>query len=179
MKPILPFARGRLRPARPADLDDLVRLLRTPGVRRYLCDDVDLPRQTISAMIDHSEELEPRGLGLWTIDDANGGFLGIAGLQPVAADAPAAMAGGVEVIVAVAPDHWGRGLAHAGLATLIAHARDTVRLSRLVAAVDAPNARSHDLLRRCDFYEMGTAPGPANDLVLYELALLPVAQREA
>lgn len=179
MKPILPIAQGRLRPARSDDLDDLICLLHAPGVRRYLCDDVELPRETVADMLAHSDELEPRGLGLWIIEGRDADFLGIAGLQPVAADAPAAMSGGVEVIVAVTPDHWGLGLAHAGIQALIIHARDTVGLSRLVAAVDQPNARSHQLMQRCGFDETGTSPGPAQDLITYELVLLPITEREA
>ena len=173
MKPCLSLQGGRLRPAVAGDLDGLLRLLRGEAVRRYLCDDVVLPRETVAAMLARSARLDPRGLGLWVIEQGRAGFAGIAGLQPVSAEAGAApaMAGGVEPIIALDPGHWGRGLAGEALDALILHARASLGLPRLVAAVDRPNARSHRLMRRCGFTAMGRAPGPAHELVLYDLPL--------
>ena len=93
------------------DLDGLVRLLHEREVRRYLCDDTILPCETVAAMLAQSEQLEPHGLGLWVIEPALDGFAGIAGLQPVSAEAGAApaMAGGVEPLIALDPKHWGQG----------------------------------------------------------------------
>lgn len=175
MKRCLPLSRGQLRPARADDLDGLVTLLHDSQVRRYLCDDTLLPRETVAEMLARSEQLDADGLGLWVIE--HGGFAGIAGLEPVSAEAGAApaMAGGIEPIIALAPGHWGQGLAGAALDALVLHARNTLGLSRLVAAVDQPNARSHRLMQRCGFTVMGTTPGPAHELVLYELTLADAA----
>ncbi len=170
---------GRLRPAHADDLDALLQLLHEPDVLRYLCDGVQLPRGTVAAMLDHSDELDPRGLGFWMIEDRARACAGMVGLQPMAADAAPELMGGVEVIIAVASAHWGQGLARAAVETVIAHARDTVGLDRLVAEVDVPNVRSHAVMRRCGFSEIGRAPGAVHDLVLYELPLLPVAEGEA
>ena len=174
MKPSLSMPRGRLRPARADTLDDLVRLLHDEAVRRYLCDDIVLPRAAVAAMLARSEHLESRGLGLWVIGPRHGGFAGIAGLQPVSAEAAAApvMAGGVEPLIALDPTHWGHGLAGEALDALIQYARGSLGLSRLVAAVDRPNARSHRLMQRQGFTATGRAPGPTDDeLVLYTLPL--------
>ena len=174
MKPCLSLPRGRLRPAVADDLDGLVRLLHDEAVRRYLCDDIVLPRETVAAMLAHSEQMESQGLGLWVIEHMGERFAGIAGLQPVSA-APA-MAGGIEFIIALNPEYWGQSLAGEALGALILYARDSLGLSRLVGAVDQPNARSHRLMQRCGFAALGRTPGPANELVLYEL---PLGQAEA
>jgi len=178
MKPCLSMSRGRLRPAMADNLDGLVRLLHDEEVRRYLCDDIALPRETVAAMLARSEQLDSHGLGLWVIEPMREGFAGIAGLQPVSAAAGAApaMAGGVEPIIALYPEYWGQGLAGGALDALIHHARGSLGLSRLVAAVDQPNARSHRLMQRSGFTAMGRTPGPANELVLYTL---PLGEAEA
>lgn len=173
MTTCLSMSIGRLRPAVAGDLQDLVRLLHEEAVRHYLCDGAVLPGDEIAAMLTSSERLASRGLGLWAIEPAGEPFAGIAGLQPVSGETgeARAMAGGVEPIIAVDPEHWGRGLAGAAIAALILHARRSLGLPRLVAAVDRPNLRSHRLMRRHGFTAMGTAPGPAHQMVLYELPL--------
>ena len=155
------------------DLDSLERLLHDQAVRRYLCDDTVLPRETMAAMLARSDRLDTRGLGLWVIEHKREGFAGIAGLEPVSTEAGAtpAMAGEVEPIIALDPKYWQQGLAGQALDALILHARGSLRLSRLVAAVDQPNAHSHRLMRRCGFTATGRTPGPADELVLYELQL--------
>ena len=173
MKPCLSMDCGRLRPAAADDLDDLVRLLHDAQVRRYLCDDTVLPRETVAGLLTRSATLDPRGLGLWAIETADARFAGIAGLQPVAPETGTApgMVRGIEPIIALAPAQWARGLAGAALDALVRHADLSLGLARLVAAVDRPNARSHRLMRRCGFTAIRQMPGPAHDLVLYELTL--------
>ena len=177
MKPCLSIPGGRLRPARPDDLDNLLALLHDGAVRRYLCDDTILARETVAEMLARSNRLDPQGFGLWVIEDrredARDDFAGIAGLEPVPTEVGAApdMAGGVEPIIALDPKVWGKGLAGEALDALILHANESLGLSRLVGAVDRPNARSHRLMQRCGFTVMGRTPGPAYELVLYELRL--------
>ncbi len=178
MKPCLSMPRGRLRPASANDLDGFARLMHDEQVRRYLCDDNVLPRATLAAMLANSKQLDSRGLGLWVVESMRDCFAGITGLQPVSMQASAApaMVGGVEPIIALNPEHWGQGLAGEALDAMILYARGSLGLSRLVAAVDQPNARSQSLMRRCGFTAMGGAPGPAKELVLYELPLGEASQ---
>ena len=168
MKPsiaLTPVESGpRLRPTTAGDLEILVALLHDAQVRRYLCDDTLLPRDTVAAMLADSVELDMRGLGLWVIETADRRIAGIAGLQPASWDAVE-----TEPIIALLPEHWGLGRASAALGALIVYARDALALPGLVAAVDRPNARSHRLLGRCGFVETGTTAGPAHELVLYAL----------
>ena len=174
MKPCLSMPRGRLRPAMADNLDGFVRLLHDEEVRRYLCDDTVLPRETVAAMLARSDQLDSHGLGLWVIEHIGECFAGIAGLQPVSAEAGAAraMVDGVEPIIALNPRYWGQGLAGEALNALILYARGSLGLSCLVAAVDQPNARSQRLMQRCGFAAMGRTSGSANDLVLYKLPLV-------
>lgn len=173
MKPYLPLPQGRLRPAIAEDLDDLVHLLHDADVRRYLCDDIVLPRAQVSGMLDDSLALDAQGLGHWIIEDASRRFTGIAGLMPVSTEAglAPAMEGGIEPVIALNPTFWGKGLAKDALDALIHYASHSLALSRLVAAVDQPNTRSHLLMRRCEFQVIGKAPGPAHGLTLYERAI--------
>lgn len=171
MKPCLAVSAGRLRPLAKYDLDDLTTLLQGPDVRRFLCDDAVLPEEAMLEMLERSDRLDVRGLGLWAIELGERGFAGVVGLEPVTEgiEASPEMAGGVEPIIALSPEFWGRGVATEALKAVVRYARNRLGLSRLVAAVDEPNVQSHRLIQRCGFVAIGKASGPANILVLYEL----------
>ncbi|MEQ8823167.1 MAG: GNAT family N-acetyltransferase [Filomicrobium sp.] len=173
MKTVLDLPSGHLRPATVDDLDAVLNLLHDPDVRRYLCDDALLPRETVAAMLAESERLDRSGMGLWSIEDFSGGFVGIAGLQPVSealAGVPE-MAGEVEPIIALHPTFWGQGLARQTLCALASYARSNLHLSQLFAAVDEPNQRSHRLMQTCGFGPIQTTDGPAHKLIIYRLQL--------
>ncbi len=175
MKTVLILRQARLRPTSSGDLDRICHLLHDAEVRRYLCDDTILPRATVAGMLERSDRLDARGLGSWAIEAEGDQLIGMAALQPVSAAAAVAptMVDGIEVFIALHPGAWGRGVAGDVLAELVRYARETCGLSRLVAAVDRPNGRSRRLMQRCGFRTMGAAPGPAHELVLYELDLVP------
>ena len=173
MKPTLSVEGGRLRPATPRDLDAVLHLFHDKMVRRYLCDDKLLPRESVALMLERSTDLDWRGLGSWVIDDATGALAGLVALQPVSeeADVLPAMRGGIEPMIALRPEMWGRGLASRALRAVVDHAAGALRMNELVAAVDVPNHASHRLIKACGFIEVGRAPGPAHELVLYRLTL--------
>ncbi|MBF9050096.1 GNAT family N-acetyltransferase [Roseobacter sp. HKCCD9010] len=172
MKPCLSLPEGRLRPTEPGDLNAVLALLHDPDVRRFLCDDIMLPRATVADMLARSDTLAARGLGLWVIETSRGSVAGLAGLEPVSAEIAVAadMAGKIEPLIAIDPAYWGRGLARGALEALIDYARDTLGLTELVASVDVPNHRSRQLMQRCGFTDHGRATGPAHGLVLYRMA---------
>lgn len=173
MKTVLDLPSGHLRPATVDDLEAVLNLLHDPDVRRYLCDDALLPRETVAAMLAESEGLDRSGMGLWIIEDSLGGFVGIAGLQPVSealAGVPE-MVGEVEPIIAVSPAFWQQGLARQTLRALTLYAQSNLHLSQLFAAVDEPNQRSHRLMQTCGFVPIQMTDGPANKLILYRLQL--------
>ena len=136
-----------------------------------------LPRDTVAEMLARSDGLDADGLGLWIVEQKGDGSAGIVGLEPVSAMGSVwplmagGMVGGIEQIIALAPRFIGRGLATKALEAVIGHARQTLSLERLVAAVDEPNARSHRLMARAGFQVMGRAAGPVHALVLYAKTL--------
>ncbi|MFM1815208.1 MAG: hypothetical protein RLZ98_1903 [Pseudomonadota bacterium] len=173
MKPVFAAAFGSLRPAVMADTDALVELLHDPDVRRYLCDDVLVPRSFVEEKLEASLALDAEGLGLWILDKPGAGMIGIAGLQPASWKAPhlALPEPAIEILIALFPAHWGRGIASSAVRTLIDYAASGCCLSRIVAAADAPNERSHRLLSRSGFRVLGTTPGPAHENLVYDLTL--------
>jgi [ribosomal protein S5]-alanine N-acetyltransferase len=174
MLPSLTTARLTLRAASQGDLDALWRLLTDPQVRRYLCDDRILTRAEVQTLLAEDLARRSAGMGLWLLRGHAEDPVGCVGLQPVSADILAHapdLAGEVEPIVALAPEHWGRGLAAEALAAAAAYAFDTFGLERLAAVVDEPNARSHRLMLRIGFTPTGiTATGPCYPLRTYRLA---------
>lgn len=173
IRPVLMIPGGVLRPVRAMDQPAITDLLHDADVRRYLCDDRVLPAEAITAIMHADSQDAERGLGRWMIETANGVTLGLAGLCLVRGAGGRApyLPGVVEPVIALYPHLWGQGLAAAALRALITHARDGLRLDRLVAVVDRPNARSAALMRRLGFVPAGTTPGPAHELLIHVLEL--------
>jgi len=171
MLPTLRTRRLVLRPARSADLEALWRLLAEPEVRRYLCDDLVLAQEQVEVLLAGALAHADAGLGLWMIRAGEAAPIGCVGLQPIS-DAAAAvapvLAGEVEPLVALGPACWRQGFATEALAAVLAHAFHVLRLPRVVALVDLPNAASHRLLERLGFRPLGEVAGPCNRLRAYE-----------
>ncbi|MEM8971167.1 MAG: GNAT family N-acetyltransferase [Pseudomonadota bacterium] len=170
-KPDIDIADGHLRPADTDDLQFLIELLHNLEVRRYLCDDRALPRESVAELLSTSKELDPRGLGLWIIEQTGSGAVGIVGLQPVSFELadPSVQGERIEPIIALHPGSWGKGIATRAMNTLIQYAGSVLGLDDLLAAVDVPNTRSCALMLRCGFVPAGYANGPANRLMLFRL----------
>jgi RimJ/RimL family protein N-acetyltransferase len=89
---------------------------------------------------------EKNGFGLWLVSIKTTGMpIGICGLlkRDVLED--------VDVGYALVPEHWSQGYAAEVVAAVIAYAKTALGLARLVAVVDAANARSIRLLERLGF----------------------------
>jgi ribosomal-protein-alanine N-acetyltransferase len=174
MLPTLVTPRLTLRPATEADLDALWRLLTDAQVRRYLCDDRVLTRAEVQTILAEDIAHGSAGMGLWLMRGHARDLVGCVGLHPVSSEIVAHaphLAGEVEPTIALAPDHWGRGLAAEALAAVVAYAFDTLDLERLVAVADEPNERSHLLMQRIGFTPTGTtATGPCYPLRTWRLA---------
>ena len=169
MLPVLTTSRLVLRPATDDDLERLLRLLRAPEVRRYLCDDVEMTREQVAAMLRESVADWSAGIGLWMISSHQGPPWGSVGLRHVADAVVPRLAGEVEPTIAVAPARWGHGYAAEALAAVIGYAFRTLGRQRLVALVDEPNAASHRLMVKMGFAPLGVCAGPRYPLRLYRL----------
>ncbi len=98
--------------------------------------------------------------------------MGCAALLPVGTSAEyyPPFAGAVEPLIALAPAFWGRGYAQEALTALIEYAIGTLRLDRLVAVNDVPNAASDRLLQRLGFVSCAETDGPRYRLRHYTFA---------
>ena len=161
--------RLRLVPAGHADLDALWRLWTEPEVRRYLWDDVEIPRERAAEVLDGLLAAGAEtGRGLWTIR-ADGETVGCCGL--VVTTSPEEP----DPLCALLPAHQGRGYAAEALRALIAHAFADLGVRRLAATVDVPNQASHRLVHRLGFTRVGEEMGPRWPMLVY--ALEPAGRR--
>jgi len=159
--PPLETPRLALRPVAEDDVDTVWRLLTLPDVRRYLCDDRVLPRETVAAIVADHIGAAAQGLGMWIVLH-EGRFAGIAALKPVAevlVELIPALRGEVEPTIAFEPDLWGRGLAGEALDAVLAHGFGTLGMERIAGVCDAPNLASARMLARAGFREIGEFPG--------------------
>jgi RimJ/RimL family protein N-acetyltransferase len=172
---IFQTSRLTLRPVSGSDLSDLWRMWTDPEVRRFLWDDRVISREEAATTIADCEALSAGGLGLWVLHTRDAidstPAIGCAGLFPVttAATYEPRVAGLVEPLVALRPEHWGRGYAAEALQALIEHARSTLGLTQLAAVSDVPNVRSDRMLRRAGFNELSETDGPRYRLRTYLL----------
>jgi ribosomal-protein-alanine N-acetyltransferase len=174
--PALHTPRLVLRPVAQDDVEDVWRLLTLPDVRRYLCDDRVLPRETVGGIVADHIAVAPQGLGMWILLH-EGRFAGIAGLKHVAqvlVDIVPSLAGEVEPTVALDPALWGRGLAGEALGAVLAHGFATLGLSGIAGVCDVPNLASARMLARAGFRETGEFQG-----VFYRVTTWRLEREEA
>jgi [ribosomal protein S5]-alanine N-acetyltransferase len=137
---ILQTERLVLRHLEPGDLSALYTLYSDPEMRRYFPDGVQTLEETQAelAWFLHGHPRHPT-LGLWaTIDRRTGAFIGRCGLLPWSIE------GKFEVELAFLIDkrRWGEGLATEAAQAIVAHARDTLGLQRLICLVMPGNEAS-------------------------------------
>jgi [ribosomal protein S5]-alanine N-acetyltransferase len=159
-----------LAPVAASDQPALSRLLHRPEVRRYLCDDTLVPRATVAGWI--AESCDPAsGTCYWRIAAVDEDLIGLVGLRPPSAPTLALRAIGWrsrELVIALDPEHWGRGFATEAVDAIVAHGLSDGVTFAIIGAVDLPNERSHKLMARCGFAELGRIAGPLHPLVVYE-----------
>jgi RimJ/RimL family protein N-acetyltransferase len=140
-----------LRPLMGADLDALHRVSNDSLVRRYLWDDVPVPRTTIEDIIVQSERgFARRGLGLFGIRlRGEEELLGFCGFLPLEGT------GEIELAYELAPQRWGRGLATEAARECLRYAFEEVELGRVVAGADPPNVASLRVIERLRMKPIG------------------------
>ena len=137
---ILETPRLTLRHLEPADLAPLFALYRDPEVRRYFPDGTRTLEETREELewFLHGHPRHPE-LGLWaTVERATGAFLGRCGLLPWTIDGVEE----VELAYLIDKARWGEGFATEAAHAIVAHARDALRLERLIAFVMPGNGAS-------------------------------------
>jgi RimJ/RimL family protein N-acetyltransferase len=162
--PVQATARLRLRAVVPGDLDVLYELWTDPNVRRWLWDDVAITRDVARAAIDASvASFRTDGFGLFLVNHAAAdGVVGFCGLRRDGGD--------LELLYALAPAMWGFGYATEAAAAVLRDAFGRVRVPRVVARTDVPNAASIRVLERLGMRRVGHEPGPHGPLLAFEIA---------
>lgn len=145
-------------------MDSLHALWTDPDVRRYLWDDLTIPRgraeETVLAAI---ESAERSGIGMWCLEPREGGaLLGFCGLRGVGE------ADEVEVLYALRREHWGRGLATEAARAAVDWALEVHGLPRVLAGADRPNAASFAVMERLGMTPCAVPAGVPGDPLYYE-----------
>jgi RimJ/RimL family protein N-acetyltransferase len=107
-------------------------------VRKYLWDDEVISREQTASVIDESISLfKSNGFGLWGVLHRRGetliGFCGYWFFH----DPPQ-----LQLLYAIAPDHWATGLATEAARSVIAYGFEELSFDRIIASADAPNQAS-------------------------------------
>jgi RimJ/RimL family protein N-acetyltransferase len=133
-----------------------------PEVTRYLPPARAIPRDHVDRLLDKaSEEWETHGFGIWAIREQDtGNFIGHCGLvinQPPR----------VELIYALARDHWGSGLGTEAAEAVVSYAGFALGITELDALLFPDNAASGRVLEKLGFFHNGSEQRFGLDLLLY------------
>jgi RimJ/RimL family protein N-acetyltransferase len=137
-----------LRPFSGGDADELHDLWTSPGVRKYLWDDLIIARQTVAEIIDLSiESFDTEGFGFWRMGfNYDPRIIGFCGLRRF--DYPPSPKREVEILYGVADDHWGKGLATESAGAVLSFGFEQAGLDRIYAGADPPNAASFRVMQK-------------------------------
>ena len=129
-------------------------LLIDPDVRRWLCDGLVFPEATVRKMVQDSiSGFHRDGAGLFAIRCRRSAELvGYAGLERAAI-------GGLELVAAVWPRYWRRGVATEACRAVLDDSFGRVRPARIVCCTDAPNFRSLAFIAKLGFQPLLNTPG--------------------
>lgn len=164
MKIIL-TARLTLRPFALEDVDEVHALWIDPDVRRYLWDDVVIPRERADEMVRAIiAGFERNGRGMWLIHEKGVespcGFCGFL---------PRKELDRAELIYGLAPSVWGRGYATESARAVMEYGFETLNLPKIAAAADVPNAASVRVLERLGMRFVRREVVHGVDLLFYEI----------
>ena len=137
--------RLELVPFREEDVDALHHHWTDPDVRRWLWDDVVIPRERAAETVRWAiESAEEKGVGMWSLflREGDGGLIGFCGFRalPDLDD--------IELLYSLYPAYWGRGLATEASRAALDFAFRELRVSRVYAGADPPNAESFKVMER-------------------------------
>lgn len=127
--------RCRLHPLTVADAAPLHALWTRPRVRRFLWDDQIIPEAQTTDMLQTSVRMfAAHGFGLWgTTMQEDNTLAGFAGYWPFWTPPID------ELVIGIAPEHWGQGIATEVGTALIRFAFETLGMPAVHASTDAPN----------------------------------------
>jgi RimJ/RimL family protein N-acetyltransferase len=155
-------ARLELRPLAAEDAAELHRQWNDPRVGRFLWDGRPVPRARVDEVVDASAaDFAARGFGLWTVLVEGGGRAGFCGLRREADT------GRVELLYALDPAFWGRGLATEAARLALADAFGRLRLPRVFAGTNPANEASGRVLERAGLRRLESRRTATEELLVY------------
>ncbi|WP_228281689.1 GNAT family N-acetyltransferase [Rubrobacter marinus] len=156
-----------LRPLATGDLDAVHRLWTDPGVRRYLWDGEEIPREKARNMLVRSaESFGEHGFGLWAVTEKGpGALIGFCGFWPSGEDGR-----GGELLYGITTPRWGEGLATEVAEAMVRHGFEDLGLDRIVAGADTENAASLRVMEKAGMIHDGRDLRNGKDLTYYALS---------
>jgi [ribosomal protein S5]-alanine N-acetyltransferase len=133
-----------LQPATAADLDWLHGHWTDPAVRRYLWDDVVIPRRTVEElMVWSAAAFQADGWGIWLCKDiethANVGFTA---LRPVPDGGP------LEILYGISPEWWRQGRAPEAALAVLGYGFEVLERPVILGDTDTPNVASAKVMEK-------------------------------
>ncbi len=159
-------ARLQLLPLTADDAEALHDMWTDPGVRRFLWDDVVIPREQTTGILDTNRGYFANlGYGLWGVrlrDRPD--LIGFGGYW-FFHDPPER-----QILYGLAPDHWGRGLATEIARAMIRYGFDVHGFDQIIGSTDAPNVASCKVMERAGMRFLKRVPINQLDTVYYEIS---------
>lgn len=159
----LDTTRLSLRPLTFADIEPFFDLITEPYVRKYLCDDTILSRETIEGFVAESERnFKENKYGLWLIClKPTGETIGFAGLHQFFGEAQP------QLLYALAPKYVGDGFASEAGERIIAYCFSNLGFDHIEASCDVPNESSHRVAERIGMKRTKEASVDGKPLVFF------------
>jgi RimJ/RimL family protein N-acetyltransferase len=144
VQPVIATARLHLAPLVADDTAAFHALMVEPDVRRYLLDDEVMSYGWAETVIaDNAATFAAHGWGIWGVRlKERPGLVGIAGFREFL-EPPE-----LQLIYALHPDHWGRGIATEAALAVIGFGIERLGMSGVLACTDPPNSASVAVMRR-------------------------------
>jgi len=141
---IVETERLELRPLENADRDGLHAVFVDADVRRYLTDGDEMSADWIDTVIrDSVDSFERVGVGMWGVRErSRESLIGFTGYREFY-DPPV-----LELLYALLPDSWGRGLATEMAEAALAFGFERGGMDEIRASTDGPNVASENVMKR-------------------------------
>jgi len=138
-------ARLRMRPFTIDDVDALHRHWTHPEVRKYLWDDIIIPRVQVVEVVESSiTNFAQHGFGLWALfPQDQPELIGFCGFR-FFGEPPE-----IEILYSIAPEHSGRGLATEAARAMLCYGFEQHKFAHIYAGADPPNKASFRVMEKC------------------------------
>jgi ribosomal-protein-alanine N-acetyltransferase len=168
MVAVLTSERLQLRPGRIEDLTAVHQLWSDAGVRRFLFDDRTPSLEEARTFLERSvASFQRYGFGLWLVFRKGAPeLIGFAGLLEAATPVP-------NLIYGIRADLWDDGLASEAAREVLRYALEDLKLAKVAADVDEPNAASVRVLEKLGMSRLKRAVVNDRPLLYFEIRRAP------